>query len=829
MSWFKSLTSQPTGRCVTELHRAIVADSVTEVATLLAASADLSAVDEEGRTSLHVAAYHNRVEAGKVLVAACTPSTAHAIDATGRTALQVASELNHRLLTSLLQGIVCSPSRPLRPPGEASDLFTPCCIQTYEQAMALSAGLASNTQLKALDLTGSEWGKAKGLSSLGTALCANHTLVTLNLSRCLHSAAETEALCAGLVKSVSLKTLVLYGSDGIGVSGFAHLAALLKDQPSLSSLNLSYSLRCAAEAEALAPGVASNSGLVDLDLSGSIFAARSRGPSGLRAICRALKINLTLGILLLRGAIASDDDAHELALALAEGCSLHTLDISDAPASDSGVRQVMSAVKHCPQLKNLKVNDYHVKAFQQTRKLLQAEEKLRCEDGAPIDLDVSGCLGDPAEAERFVTLLNAAGARPLLSLDLRDCTLRGRAVNQIADHLSASKTLSTLNLTGSLTADGDVAVVVAALGKNNSLRYLNLARCNVGPEAIVKLSIALRLNNSLTKLRGLPIEHMDQFLPLIELNEIASNPEPPPAGKAATVLHDCVRLGKPNLIPSLLALGGDYGFFDPTGGSLHSLLLKQNDVDRDALLSVFRGKWEVDAATADLLHLPDKFAAFSATAIELVEEDWRDKETGRTILHCIVDCCRLRNLEGSQAEELCTAILTLRPGLADVLDDSNQTPAEIAAHCANAPGVQKMFILGIINAMQRRGWELGTCRRALEIAKADLCAMRASRDAMYSEHDATVTALQEAAMVQHRENLLLRQENDHLISQLRGRSEVHKYTQTVVTSDEEVELELEELLYEGQTYWLDPGSGKVYNEKDAFVGFFDGVAVSIEQ
>ena len=45
--------------------------------------------------------------------------------------------------------------------------------------------------------------------------------------------------------------------------------------------------------------------------------------------------------------------------------------------------------------------------------------------------------------------------------------------------------------------------------------------------------------------------------------------------------------------------------------SKKSLLLKQNDVDRDALLSVIRGKWEVDAATADLLHLPDKFAAFA--------------------------------------------------------------------------------------------------------------------------------------------------------------------------------------------------------------------------
>jgi hypothetical protein len=113
------------------------------------------------------------------------------------------------------------------------------------------------------------------------------------------------------------------------------------------------------------------------------------------------------------------------------------------------------------------------------------------------------------------------------------------------------------------------------------------------------------------------------------------------------------------------------------------------------------------------------FEAFRAAVVSLATAGWKLKSTEQNVLHCVLDCCRSRNLEPGPTYTLCQEILAAAPGSASEQDCTGETPPEIAGCCIQAPEVQALFMLGIVEALQRKRRQLQAAMQATEALKAE--------------------------------------------------------------------------------------------------------------
>jgi hypothetical protein len=69
-----------------------------------------------------------------------------------------------------------------------------------------------------------------------------------------------------------------------------------------------------------------------------------------------------------------------------------------------------------------------------------------------------------------------------------------------------------------------------------------------------------------------------------------------------------------------------------------------------------------------------------------------------------------------------------------VPDAAGETPPEIAGCCIQAPKVQAQFLLGIIEALQRRKWELQTVKHELKESKQTVALLRREVGSQFPSH-----------------------------------------------------------------------------------------------
>jgi Ran GTPase-activating protein (RanGAP) involved in mRNA processing and transport len=328
------------------------------------------------------------------------------------------------------------------------------------------------------------------------------SLVTLDirLGRCGDAGAAQ--LATALQSDARLTTLGLAGNE-IGAAGAAALAGALRVNRALAGLVLSGNNIGAAGAVALgdalgdAPG--SNTTLTGLDLSGNRI-----GAAGAAAIAAALRRGAPLQHLDLRQSYIGEDGITALAGALRSNATLNYLACGDSDQfGDSGAAALAGALQHNATLRALHVRDCGIPARGSHALLCALADSMGC---ALTELDISdGAVIAPDGAAALGRLLQRSTALRTLHLSEHICDA-GWA--HLAQALPDNTTLHALDVDG-----GSVhafALCCTALARNTGLREL-LWDCVDDNDDVVATGLALATllqgNSSLVQLQlaaGLP-------------------------------------------------------------------------------------------------------------------------------------------------------------------------------------------------------------------------------------------------------------------------------------------------------------------------------------
>eukprot|EP00039_Didymoeca_costata_P000892 m.47825 g.47825 ORF g.47825 m.47825 type:complete len:934 (+) comp10535_c0_seq1:335-3136(+) len=822
----------------TALHCAALNGQAKITRLLISKGADANARDINCCTPLLLAAYYGHTSVAKVLLE--SEVDIRAIDTSGKNAIRVARERKNTTMLSVLQG------RTSEQPSscEASDLFGITCLTCLEETEAFSKELAHNTGIEKVTLSGSNLG-VPGATHLSRALLANETVTTLILGSAIKSAEEMRVLASGLSKNRNIQELDLSGSDRIGVAGFRDVADMLTLCRQLKILWMSHSIQNAGEAAALARGLGSRCRLKELDISHSRLAPKRVGHSGMKALAEAIKANFNLKKLNMASTLATVNESQELAAALLQNTSLQELDISDSKVGSSGVRCIIDTVKVGSNLTSLKIEEQYLRQLQKARRTHSAFQKLTKGDSL-IDLNLASCLSSEDEAEKIMDGMKKD--KTLESLDLTNNTLGITAVRLFADILSNHPRLTSLNLSSALSNEEECTIMFKALRNNQSLKTLSLHQCPLDEKNLEYLKAALINNSTLVRIRGLSLEHEKELSPYLALNQLAAGDSKNAEKYLEHSIHLALNLEKQNVIPGILANYdvAKVSLRSPDGTSVHERVLRQDCTDVNALSALLKASWVMDENMSELI-MKDatRQASFEQAVVAIAKEGWVSPEHRWNMLHFILDSCRSRILEQDMTVALCKKILAVAPALSNEQNKAGETPPEIAACCIQAPEVQSLFLLGILAALQRRRWELQTVKQELEQTKA-----QAEKD----RREGAERDLEQRLLIEeltHRNKA-----RDETIAKLGYNFTNHKPTQKdpltppskttlpleyesgsqydsnprmispdFVDGDDEataevVEIECEELEYNGEIYLLDPLTSKVYSLEggNQFVG-----------
>ena len=175
----------------------------------------------------------------------------------------------------------------------------------------------------------------------------------------------------------------------------------------------------------------------------------------------------------------------------------------------------------------------------------------------------------------------------------------------------------------------------------------------------------------------------------------------PDGDEAQQLLFTALSIGCDDLVAALLEHGADAKARHPTTHQLpHSLALGREPPNTGLITELFRAHCEVDANIGELLRQPAKQALLEHTLLALAREQWRSPVDGSTVLHKVVDGCRLGQLEASVATALAARLLRLEPLLLLVADRRSRSPAALAVGCDNARELERLLSTVVFDRYQ---------------------------------------------------------------------------------------------------------------------------------
>jgi len=783
----------------TPLHYAALNDRPKTAELLLQLGADPDAIDSHQNSALMLAAYHNCVRAGRVLLARGADTTL--TDKAGRTALRTAVLRNSADMATLLS-----------PDQEALDICGDSCLSSDAEAEAFARTLATNNftpHNEKLSLSGSSMSPV-GASFLASALKTIDTVKHLTLSGVLATTEHAEVLCAGLEENFTVTDLDLSGCGPIGTPGFRAIGKLLAANRCLRRLDVSHAVRNGAEGEALGTGFACNYGLEDLELGSSTFAPRRFGGAGFKAFLSLIRGHHTLTRLGFSSCAMTMQDINELASALASPGfpKLRALNLSDTVGLGGNevcdFKPLVTALQVRDSFK-LDADAPVPQLLQNARRLHQALGKLRSRDRTMFDLNIVGCIQRDADALNLVEGLHRHGM--IASLNIAKSRFSSIAARSFADLLVKSQSLKTINLGNIDVQDEDRLTLVHALAQNRSIKSMTLSGWPVSRELVDALCDCLTANTSVEWIKGMPSEAASLFEPYLQINRGIQG-----SGKlSADSLFRCVRLRKLSAVPALLAANPKLDLVDANGTFLHPLLLQEETATANELCAVYRCKWHFDDETTGRMvrSSPAKFAKFANMCCRLAESEWVEEGTRRNVLHCVLEECRFSKLPEKLVVDLVKKILKIKPVFQDAQDASGQTPAEVAA-CCPSPNLQHLFMVGIISALQRRGRALKAAQEQLRNVTAEV---ERARDTQQLLQEARAEAAHYRRLAEGNAQEVERRAQAFQAANERGALGVDQ-----LEMEAEVEIECVQFDHLGVTYWLDEATGKVYTDNDDFVG-----------
>eukprot|EP00041_Stephanoeca_diplocostata_P031984 m.1011495 g.1011495 ORF g.1011495 m.1011495 type:complete len:1003 (+) comp24062_c0_seq17:385-3393(+) len=851
------------------LYCAVLNGHTAVVQQLISAAADVNAADVEGNTPLLHAICEERVDVVRLLLSNDAASDQRNLN--GISPMKIAIHKGNPAIVKLLKThadyIVHQ-----RETSEAADLFTTTCLPSTDCAKAFAQSVARGTTVTQLNLTGSILG-VSGARALGLALASNETITKLRLAGTLRVPEEAEVLFGSLVMNTTVQELDVSSCDGLGGAttphilhpgpsssssgsqnagaidaglparhsgsgsaghgsgggGMVHLSRYLAAARCLRLVDVSYVVQSTADCETLASGVRANTGLITLRLIGSSFAGSRRHKgvgAAVKALAEAVRCHKSLEDLSLAGAIWLGDDGVALAPLLASSCALQRLDIHGADLTPSAVKVIVNVVKQRTKELSLVMDAQDMKLLANAQQLHAAVVKLQRGGSNLMDLNLKDCISDESEAVKLFEALRSNST--VASLTLQGNSLGVQALRVLSECLMQPKIgLSSLNLSSCIQSTEELFAFVSGLKRNTSVKYLNINNCPLSHQtAIDMLCDCLTANNTLLRIKGIPTEVAAVLAPYLEINQtIAGEPCPAP-----DMLFRCIRVGKHGAIPLLLSRYPKLSVQDPNGTLLHALLLQQEQPQLSGLLAVFRAHWLFDNNVSEILEAnQSKFDVFRQVVLKLTDEDWIEKESDRTILHVILTECRSRFLNPTQTMLLIREITAKKPTLNAARDRSGLTPAEIAAFCIQAPEIQSLFLMGIISALQRRGWELEASQQEAKALRTEAASREIALQNRIRQLEAHVTLL-ESDRTKYHEGM---DEQAHRIRTLQTRLQnglkLAEATPEGDTDDsrssedlEEIDIVCQEFNYNDVTYLIDTSTNKVYSTESGnpFVGKF---------
>ena len=165
--------------------------------------------------------------------------------------------------------------------------------------------------------------------------------------------------------------------------------------------------------------------------------------------------------------------------------------------------------------------------------------------------------------------------------------------------------LSTLNLSNALATDEEATTIINSLRHNGSVKYLIVHQCELGAGAQAALTETLKINATLTKIKGLRPELAGVANKYLWLNQLCSGNVKATKAELATVLETCVTLGKITAIAPVIQKHTEFKkslkFHDSNGVLIHHLLLLHDNPNQGAVTALFRTHFEVDDPLSGLI------------------------------------------------------------------------------------------------------------------------------------------------------------------------------------------------------------------------------------
>jgi len=338
---------------------------------------------------------------------------------------------------------------------------------------ALGLSLSTNRNLRSLDLSGSTV-RPEGIIHIMNALCVNKALRHLRISSALATAEDATALAHALEVNVTLQSLDISGSSP-GVLGLRALARALAQNTTLAELGLASVICNATDAQEVAKGLATNQGLETLDLTNSRFAPKLLGPSGVRYLTKALKLNRFLQSLNLTNSICTVEDAAEFGEAIRANRTLTTLDISGNELNELALTCLVDALKSNINIRTLRVDKVLSNRLQKARKLHDAVSTLRRNDPTLVDVNLEACIDTEEQAADIVTALSENTI--VKSLGLQKNRLGTTTLRRLFGWIATSQTLTSLNVEGCIATDDEFRMMVRQLRHHYDLSLWQLRRC----------------------------------------------------------------------------------------------------------------------------------------------------------------------------------------------------------------------------------------------------------------------------------------------------------------------------------------------------------------
>ena len=448
----------------------------------------------------------------------------------------------------------------------------------------------------------------------------------------------------------------------------------------------------------LAPGISTNWGLLELDLSNSRFGARLGllGTNGTKYLATCLRGNKTLQTLLLVGSLQTSDEGAEVAAAVGSCTSLLSIDISNSTVGASGVKKLVAALALCPRIVGVFADENVLEPLLKARKVFRAIQELTADETVALNLD--GCI-DITSAEPAALLFALDQNVSLESLSIQQTLLGPENMRDLMKIVSRSPRLTTLNISHCFTTDEEEALDLAEfLQTNATLTCLSVRGMTFTGSAMKALTAAFKRNDALTKLRiDRPADVLQPFAYFNDEMGRIKNADPEDLND---LLFEAIRLDKSHRVQALLDAGADASARSRTSGQLsHGILLASDESADSSLLALFRAHFEIDIRMSKLFLRNERArAVFKRLVLALVHEGWRCPSTGDNVMHCILKACMEELISSEHAESLCKFVQAKRPSILEQLNDAGLSPVEIATQCSR--GLRLLFADSIVQMVQ---------------------------------------------------------------------------------------------------------------------------------